>query len=405
MKVMLYRWGSYCDPPLILALETMGTEVIIFEKKMKDYHADAEFALEFASVLRSSNADLVISFDYFPLIASLCKINNVPYCSWVYDCPLFLLNSKTLPLNANHVFCFDRTYAIQLQERGAKHCYHFPLGVSTEYFTNVIRKASEIQKEKFRCDVSFVGNFYNGKKNRVRGAKLNAHTKGYLDGLIEAQSQIYGCSLLKDVLTKEIVEEVATACELELGDLYTYEPEQLVADAVGVEVSARERERIVQAATEVAQIHIYTGSELPEKLIHSGNVIECGYVDYQTEMPLIFHESKINLNMTHHTITSGIPQRVLDILACGGFCLTNYQPEIDEYFVDGEELVMYAGKEDAREKIAYYLAHEDERKEIARRGYEKVVAEFGMEKRVQEMLNILEEEHVKANDKLSCDNK
>ena len=95
----------------------------------------------------------------------------------------------------------------------------------------------------------------------------------------------------------------------------------------------------------------------------------------------------INLNITSRTIESGIPQRVFDILACGGFCLTNYQPEIAELFEDGKELVMYTDIEDLLQKVEYYLIHEEERAQIAKAGYEKVRNCFSVKDRIAELIN------------------
>ena len=93
-------------------------------------------------------------------------------------------------------------------------------------------------------------------------------------------------------------------------------------------------------------------------------------------MPLVFTGSRINLNITLRSIHSGIPLRVLDIMACGGFVLTNWQPEIEEYFADGEEIVMFRSLEECMSKIDYYLTHEEERKQIARNGQKKVREAF-----------------------------
>ena len=47
-----------------------------------------------------------------------------------------------------------------------------------------------------------------------------------------------------------------------------------------------------------------------------------GAVAYMTHMPLVFNNSRINLNMTIRNIRTGIPLRVWDILGAGGFqCL------------------------------------------------------------------------------------
>ncbi len=89
-------------------------------------------------------------------------------------------------------------------------------------------------------------------------------------------------------------------------------------------------------------------------------------------MPHVFKESAVNLNITLRSIQSGISLRVLDILACEGFLLTNWQPEIEEYFAIGKELVTYDTFEDLIEKAEYYLNHPQERRAIAKAGKKKV---------------------------------
>ncbi len=119
---------------------------------------------------------------------------------------------------------------------------------------------------------------------------------------------------------------------------------------------------------------LYTGSDtgaLPAlDLFHRGTV------DYRTQMPLVFAGSKINLNISLRSIHSGIPLRVLDIMACGGFVLSNWQPEIAEYFAEGKEIVTFDSLEDCLAKAAYYLSHEEERRQIAVNGKRKVREAF-----------------------------
>ena len=55
-----------------------------------------------------------------------------------------------------------------------------------------------------------------------------------------------------------------------------------------------------------------------------------GYADYYEQMPKIFRLSDVNLNISLRTIQTGIPLRVLDVLACGGFLISNYQEELAE---------------------------------------------------------------------------
>ncbi|MBC5712643.1 glycosyltransferase family 1 protein [Roseburia sp. BX1005] len=97
-------------------------------------------------------------------------------------------------------------------------------------------------------------------------------------------------------------------------------------------------------------------------------------------MPCVFHLSKINLNISLRSITSGIPLRCLDILGTNGFPLTNYQPELAEFFIPDEDFVMYESEDDFLQKIEYYLSHEAERKEISYNGWKKVNQNFSYEK-------------------------
>ena len=89
-------------------------------------------------------------------------------------------------------------------------------------------------------------------------------------------------------------------------------------------------------------------------------------------MPLVFHYSKININLTLKSIKTGIPLRVLDIMAAGGFVITNYQEDLFRHFTPDEDFVFYQDENDLINKIQYYLEHEEERKQIAQNGHKKV---------------------------------
>lgn len=70
--------------------------------------------------------------------------------------------------------------------------------------------------------------------------------------------------------------------------------------------------------------------------------------------------------------------------------MTNYQAELPEFFVENKDFVCFDGEKDLVEKTLYYLSHEEERKEIARNGYEKVKRYHTYRIRLEEMLKIIE---------------
>ena len=127
----------------------------------------------------------------------------------------------------------------------------------------------------------------------------------------------------------------------------------------------------------------YYSSEKPEVLSH---LIYGGMVSYFTQMPKVFHLSRLNLCPTLKAIRSGIPLRALDIMVSGGALLCNYQPELSEYFTDGLDVIMYESIPDALSKAEYYLTHEDKRLRLAQNGCQKVISHFSYPEKISAML-------------------
>lgn len=388
MNILFYAWGSHNDPATIEVLNNRpDTNTILYTRKVADYHADSEFAVEFMGLIHSNPIDFVFSYDYFPIISMICELNKIPYISWMLDCPLKTTYSKTITNECNYLFNFDRLFNERLISMGAKHCFHMPLG-GYEFFDNSnipVRNPSG----EYACDISFVGSLYNDYKNRFRQAEFDEYTRGFLDGLINSQTKIYGYNFIRDVLNEQLVSEIVSKCSLKLGELFDAPLLNLAADTLGTEVTAREREEVLLTLSSYFDVNLYTKSLTP-KLQGLPGLHHQGTVDYETQMPYVFKDSKINLNITSKTIESGIPLRVLDILSCGGFCLTNYQPEIAEYFEDGTDLVMYSSMEDLKSKVKYYLENEKERAEIARNGFEKAAKHHSLGKAINSVLEIMQ---------------
>jgi spore maturation protein CgeB len=137
------------------------------------------------------------------------------------------------------------------------------------------------------------------------------------------------------------------------------------------QVTVNERETLLKALGERFHLDLYSSSK--------PNGIKADYfgtADYINEMPGIFATSKININISLRNILTGIPLRVVDILGAGGFCLSNYQAELSEYFENGRELVWFESHDDMMEKAEYFLNHVDEREKIAATGLEAAINLF-----------------------------
>lgn len=110
---------------------------------------------------------------------------------------------------------------------------------------------------------------------------------------------------------------------------------------------------------------------------------------YREELPHVYYHTHININVFHAQCVNSANPRVYDVLAAGGFLLTEYKPVLEDEFTIGAHLDTYTTLDELREKTEYYLSHEDEREAIARAGQKKVLAECTYRDRVQVILDTL----------------
>lgn len=66
--------------------------------------------------------------------------------------------------------------------------------------------------------------------------------------------------------------------------------------------------------------------------------------------------------------------------------MTNFQSELTDYFTIGVDLEDYSSMDELVDKCIYYLAHDEERKQIAKNGYEKMSADHTYPHRIRKML-------------------
>lgn len=164
---------------------------------------------------------------------------------------------------------------------------------------------------------------------------------------------------------------------------------------LNAEITARDREKLLEVAANEGNVNLYSESQY-SRIQNNKKITYTGIIDYEKGMPAVFRGSKINLNITLRSITSGIPLRALDIMGAGGFLMSNYQAELSEYFIDGKDMVLFDSPEDMQWKIRYYLKHDDERQQIAKNGFEKVKRKFSYDIQLEKMMRLAFEDEIKV---------
>lgn len=230
--------------------------------------------------------------------------------------------------------------------------------------------------------MAFVGQLYQSDYNYLM-APLPQYYRGIMDGMLAAQGQVYGAYFLDEMITDALMEQLNEFYRKASKNGKRVLKEELEY-ACACEVTGRERFTALSLLAGRYNVHLYSGDR--DNRIEG--IKSKGYVDYYTQMPSVFNNAKINLNISLKTIRTGIPLRVLDVLSCGGFLVTNYQEELAEYFEPGVDLVVYEDIRDMVLKIDYYLKHEEERKVIAENGHRKVRELCGFEERMKRLLEL-----------------
>lgn len=396
MKIIIHRYNSICEPDFIEAFQTLGIEVIEDREEMTRKSIPTQERVETIGRLILEQRPLfVFTINFFPYISLVCERLKVPYVCVSVDCPVSEIYNNEIRNGCNRVFLFDYQQFESVHEENPACIYHLPLGVNVERIDRTIGDYPGFlektkQEDRYRYDISFVGSLYT-EKDPYAALPLSPRDRGYFDGLIAAQMQLPGLELLDETVGEREAEIMkaadsnffSSALSIKNMDHFT-----VVNQYLGHHISALERLKLMEILPKYlpeARTHLFTlsdGSGLKGVKCHGG-------VSSLYEMPEVFRRSRINLNHTMRPIRTGLPQRIWDILGCGGFCLTNAQAEIPEFLEVGKHLETYETWGELVEKANYYLTHEEEREAIARAGYEEVKARHTVMHRVSEMIRII----------------
>ncbi|MBQ8822688.1 MAG: glycosyltransferase [Lachnospiraceae bacterium] len=387
MNILFYRYGNICEPAIINTFRSLNINVIEETAEITNKKLLTSEKIELINrSIQKVHPVFIFSINFFPAIAEICHIHKILYLCWTVDSPVLELFSKSIQYDTNRIFLFDKAQYERFHPYNPGCIFHLPLASDVDTFDVVTATITEADIARFSCDISFVGSLYN-EKNPLRKIVLDDYTNGYIHGTVEAAMEIYGYNFMEEVVTEHLVNSIRSA------DSSFYTASNLIANPdkyivahsyLGLHAAEIERIRTLNKLAEHFSVDLYTRSDtsaLNGVRVHDG-------IATLTEMPKAFHLSKINLNMTIKPIQTGLPLRIFDICGCGGFLMTNYQAELTDYFEIGTDIEAYTSTDELVDKCAYYLSHEEERRQIALNGYQKVKSLHTYQNRLLQMLRI-----------------
>ena len=108
---------------------------------------------------------------------------------------------------------------------------------------------------------------------------------------------------------------------------------------------------------------------------------------YGEEMVRVFAQSKIVINIHILSQPFGGNLRLFEIPATRSLQIADKCPQ--DWFKDGDEIVLYKNNQDLLKKINYFIDNDEEREIIAKNGYEKLVKEHQYNHRVKKIFEIV----------------
>ncbi len=389
MKVFYIDVESFCandfiDSLLKYRLHGKKTEIFKYAYSNVGVWHDPDRESDMLESIRKESPDFAFSFNYYPLVSKVCQKAGLKYISWVYDNPQVALYHYTLVNSCNEVFLFDSEMYETYASQGIKTVHYMPLAASTERldkFTMSDAKAASYRSKK----VSFVGSMYTEEHNFYERMlpKLDSYVHGYLEGLMRSQIHIQGYNFIENCLSDDIISKMYDALPLEPHKDGVDTKNYLYSDyVINRRITGIERAELLTKIARKYPVDLYTKDES----FSAPGINNHGIVTYYDYMPYVFKGSDINLNISLRSIKKGIPLRCFDIMGCRGFLLSNFQEDFFRYFEPDVDFVFYESQSDLLNKVDFYLQHEDERKAIAERAYEKIKKDHTFNVRVEQIL-------------------
>ena len=381
MNILLYDFlNSYIQYDLVYFLRKAGHNCnnVLYRDGIDKYEDDT-FTARMEKDLSEGSYDLVLTTNFWPVVSKVCKNHDLKYVSWFFDSPPNLPTTDCMDFACNEIFFFARADYETYINMGLTNVHYLPLAVNVDRL-----KSTKTDYCSYESEISFVGKLYESMLPSLT-SHMDDYQKGYIDAVVNMQMQLYGAYIIDDAITEEFAHKVRLRYK-SLSDKAIQVTRKELAWAVASYVTHLERMTLLSILSKKHQVKLYTYDFSDKEKELLPNVEYMGSVDYLNEMPQVFRTSKINLCPVLKANRSGIPLRALDIMGCGGFLLSSYQPELFEYFIDGQECVMYSSLEDAFAKAQFYLDRDDLRKEIAQAGIARIEEAFRYEDRIEVLL-------------------
>lgn len=383
MRVLYIHTDIVSDADVRDTLLEMVGEISEYENPEKNQE-------DFVRVLEERKIDMVLSLIYMPVVSVLCEAMHIKYVAWIckaYDPNIY---SCTMVNSCNYIFLADGRLYDKFMTEGFQNVYYLPLGVNSK---RIQKKLSERNtQEDESVDLIMAESIFDRSElpaNRLlTESYLRDSTRGYIEGCIACQYQIRGIPAMTQNFPAYIWE-----------DLYTNLPMSISSDSVESKENAYNghvfNELVTQADRDIhfgalAGNDHFKNSELyTESQTYKASHTKIYRVrNFYKEFPVLAARGKIHLMITDRNWGSGISQTAWDIMAAGGFVVSDYLEDYQRIFQTIPAI--YFDERSMLSKAIYYLHHEEERRDLAKTIQKEIEENHTYVQRLQNILTTVQ---------------
>ncbi len=339
---------------------------------------------EMSGHVRALRPRVVAAINYKNGLAEFCAAEGVPLVSWEID----PTTDRVAPLASKapgaHIFTYRAAQVAEFEGAGFTHVEYLPLASNPERRAPPAADADD--EKNYGVPVAFVGASLRDQVDkhylslvkiveaaRGRGGGVLADFDRRLGGILEAQSQDFSRYLIPELWPRFFGDfGLPTGGPGE-------DPMQLVA-----EIAAADKRLAYVAMLADRGVHVW-GDEGFAPIAELG-VQYRGPAGHFHELNKIYGHARINVDIGRLYQSDIVTMRVFDVLACGGFVLTEWNEALAALFDVGREIETYRTVDEMLAKVDHYAAHPGEARAIAERGRARVLRDHTIRARVQYML-------------------
>jgi spore maturation protein CgeB len=370
---MVLRGGFFFQDELCKAVEALGLSScpIYYEE-----YGPEELSQIIEERVAKQKPDLMISVGFKGIdpegqVLQIARRLGVPVAVWFVDDPRPNCLAFRDNIDANiHAFCWEKHYLEWLEEKGFASVSFLPLAACSSVFDRGIQ-ASSVEPEGLSFTGSAMGESYLAgiRRNFMWDESLTAEVQRRARDLLSGGLNVHTVS--KEPLPFTDEKNLSWYSSLVIHTASGMLRRSTCSHLLG-------RDLVLVGDRE--GWHAALGSQvtaLPD-------------VDYATQLPDIYRQYAINLNITSCQMPSAVNQRLFDAPLGGGFVVTDMKQDAADLFVVDKEVIVYRDLLELDDLVSFYLSRPEQRVKVIEAARLRILAEHKVEHRLATILQRIE---------------